>query len=83
LNAIRESKGSAVAANDEEILATGRELASKEGMYAAPEGAATVVAARRLAEKKWIKPEETVVLFNTGCGYKYNEAWLKALGMNK
>lgn len=83
LNAIRESKGSAVGASDEEILTTGKELAAKEGMYAAPEGAATVVAARRLAEKKWIKPEETVVLFNTGCGYKYNEAWQKALGMNR
>jgi threonine synthase len=48
-------------------------------MYAAPEGGATVVAARKLAEKKWIKPDDTVVLFNTGCGYKYNEAWQKAL----
>ena len=79
LRAIRESKGAAVAAADEEILATGRELAAKEGMYAAPEGAATVVAARKLAAKKWIAPDETVVLFNTGCGYKYNEAWQKAL----
>ena len=79
LRAIRESKGAAVAAPDEEILATSRELAAKEGMYAAPEGAATVVAARKLAAKKWIAPEETVVLFNTGCGYKYNEAWQKAL----
>src|SRR5690348_1054063 len=79
LRAIRESKGTAVAAPDEEILATGRELAAKEGMYAAPEGAATVVAARTLAAKKWIAPDDTVVLFNTGCGYKYNEAWQKAL----
>ncbi|HEV2342191.1 MAG TPA: threonine synthase [Candidatus Acidoferrales bacterium] len=79
LRAIRESKGTAVAAPDEEILATGRELAAKEGMYAAPEGAATVVAARKLAAKKWIAPDDTVVLFNTGCGYKYNEAWQRAL----
>ena len=43
------------------------------------EGAATVVAARKLAREGWIRPEETVVLFNTGCGYKYCEAWHKAL----
>lgn len=79
LQAIRESKGTAIAATDDEILATSKELAAKEGIYAAPEGGATVVAARKLAEKKWIKPEDTVVLFNTGCGYKYNEAWQKAL----
>ncbi|HKV29205.1 MAG TPA: threonine synthase [Candidatus Acidoferrales bacterium] len=79
LQAIRESKGAAVAATDDEILATSKELAAKEGMYAAPEGGATVVAARKLAEKKWIKPDDIVVLFNTGCGYKYNEAWQKAL----
>ncbi len=79
LQAIRESKGTAIAATDDEILATSKELAAKEGIYAAPEGGATVVAARKLAEKKWIKPDETVVLFNTGCGYKYNEAWQKAL----
>ena len=79
LQAIRESEGSAVAASDEEILATSKELAAKEGMYAAPEGAATVVAAKKLAAKNWIKPDDRVVLFNTGCGYKYNEAWQKAL----
>lgn len=79
LQAIRESKGTAVAAVDDEILVTSKELAAKEGIYAAPEGGATVVAARKLAERKWIKPGDTVVLFNTGCGYKYNEAWQKAL----
>lgn len=79
LQAIRESKGAAVTASDDEILSTSKELAAKEGMYAAPEGGATVVAARKLAAKKWIKPDEAVVLFNTGCGYKYNEAWQKAL----
>ena len=67
-------------ATDEEMLAAGKELASSEGIFAAPEGAATVVAARKLAEGKWIKPQESVVLFNTGCGYKYAEAWQRALG---
>ena len=79
LQAIRESKGTAVDASDEDILATTKELAAKEGIFAAPEGGATVVAARKLAEKGWIKPNDVVVLFNTGCGYKYTEAWQKAL----
>jgi threonine synthase len=81
LRALYESRGTAVSATDEEMLATGRDLASQEGIFAAPEGAATVVAARKLAAQKWIQPHETVVLFNTGCGYKYSEAWEKALGM--
>ena len=50
-----------------------------EGIFAAPEGAATVSAARKLAASGWIKPDETVVLFNTGTGYKYSEAWQRAL----
>jgi threonine synthase len=79
LHAIRKSKGTAVAASDGDILANTKELAAKEGIFAAPEGGATVAAARRLAETGWIKPHDTVVLFNTGCGYKYTEAWQKAL----
>ena len=79
LAALRSSFGTAVTATDAEMLAAGRELATTEGIFAAPEGAATVVAARKLAEQGWIKPEETVVLFNTGSGYKYYEAWQAAL----
>jgi threonine synthase len=79
LAGVRATQGTAVSVTDEEMLAAGRELASLEGIFAAPEGAATVLAARRLAEERWIKPHERVVLFNTGCGYKYSEAWQKAL----
>jgi len=80
LAALRASLGTAVAATDDEMLAAGRELAALEGIFAAPEGAAALVAARRLAAEKWIEPDETVVLFNTGSGYKYTEAWQAALG---
>jgi threonine synthase len=79
LAGVRSTHGTAVTATDDEMLAAGRELASMAGIFAAPEGAATVVAARKLAAKGWIKPHESVVLFNTGCGYKYSEAWGKAL----
>jgi threonine synthase len=79
LSMLRQTKGTAVAVTDKQMLHAGRELASLEGLLAAPEGASTVVGARILAGSGWIKPHETVVLFNTGTGYKYSEAWQKAL----
>jgi threonine synthase len=79
LSMLRQTKGTALTVTDEDMLEAGRELASLEGIFAAPEGAATVSAARKLAAAGWIKPEETVVLFNTGTGYKYAEAWQRAL----
>ena len=79
LGMLRQTKGTALTVTDEEMLEAGRELASLEGIFAAPEGAATVIATRKLAASGWIKPEETVVLFNTGTGYKYAEAWQRAL----
>jgi threonine synthase len=80
LAGVRETGGTALAVSDREMLETGKEFASLEGIYAAPEGSATVVAARKLAARGWIKPRERVVLFNTGCGYKYTEAWARTLG---
>ena len=79
LAALRASRGNAVAASDQEMLSAGRELATLEGIFAAPEGAATVVTAAKLLAEDWVKPHETVVLFNTGSGYKYSEAWEMAL----
>jgi threonine synthase len=79
LSMLRQTNGTALTVTDEEMLHAGRELASLEGIFAAPEGAATVIAARKLAASGWIKPEEKVVLFNTGTGYKYSEAWQRAL----
>jgi threonine synthase len=76
---LHQTMGTALTVTDQEMLHAGRELASMEGIYAAPEGAATAIAARKLAAKGWIRPEETVVLFNTGTGYKYSEAWQQAL----
>ena len=79
LAGVRATQGTAVMATDDEMLAAGKELASMEGIFAAPEEAATVVAARKLVKERWIKAHERVVLFNTGCGYKYSEAWQNAL----
>src|SRR5512141_879800 len=71
LQDIYDSKGTAVAVSDEEILASQKQLASREGIFAAPEGAATLAALRKLIETKWVQPDEKIVLFNTGSGLKY------------
>jgi threonine synthase len=76
---LHQTNGTALTVTDNEMLEAGRELARTEGIFAAPEGAATVIAARKLAASNWIRPTDTVVLFNTGTGYKYCEAWQRAL----
>jgi threonine synthase len=73
LRAIRESGGTAVAVSDEEILSAIGELAESEGIFACPEGAATVAGLKRLLENGLVSPEENIVLFNTGSGLKYPE----------
>jgi len=73
LQDLRDSNGIAVAVSDEAILQAQSQLGRLEGVFAAPEGAATLAALIKLIEKKWIGPEERVVLFNTGSGLKYLE----------
>ena len=67
----RSSGGTAVAVSDADILQAQRELGRMEGIFSAPEGAATLVAYKKLLREKWITPSEKVVLFNTGSGLKY------------
>ena len=71
LQDIYESEGIAVAVSDKTILEAQRQLACLEGIFAAPEGAATLAALEKLIDQKWILPGERVVLFNTGSGLKY------------
>jgi threonine synthase len=71
LDAIRESRGAALAVSDEEILAAVREIGATEGLFVAPEGAACLPALRKLIAAGKIARDETVVLFNTGAGVKY------------
>lgn len=71
LQAIRESDGTAVAVSDQELLADVKVMASAEGVYPAPEGAATLSGLRRLLREGAIDPEATIVLMNTGSAYKY------------
>ena len=55
------------------------QMARLEGLLGAPEGGAGLAAIRRLVTENKIGPGESVVLFNTGSGYKYLEAWQAAL----
>jgi threonine synthase len=71
LEAVYETEGCAVAVDDDAILAAQQRIAQLEGAFLCPEGAATYAAALQLKEQGWIKPEEQVVLLNTGAGLKY------------
>ena len=74
IDLIHASGGTAITVTDAEMVAATHELSSKTGVFAAPEGGATLAAAQKLSESGFIKPTETVVLFNTGSGLKYLEA---------
>jgi threonine synthase len=75
LDAVRASHGTAIAVNDEELIDAGIELASLEGMFVAPEGAACIPALRKLLASGFLKPSERIVIYNTGAGLKYLEAY--------
>ena len=75
LDALRASNGAAVAVSDEELLAAVKEFGAAEGLFVAPEGGACLPALRKLIESGEVKRDERVVLFNTGAGVKYLEAF--------
>jgi threonine synthase len=75
LRALRESKGTAVAVSDKEMIDAANLIGRTQGIFVCPEGGATLAAFKRLREKSWIRAEDTVVLFNTGSGLKYHHLW--------
>ena len=68
METLYQSNGTAVAVTDEQILAAQAQLGHREGIFAAPEGAATVAALPMLLQQGWLQPDERVVLLNTGTG---------------
>ncbi|MDF8329545.1 threonine synthase [Aeromonas salmonicida] len=74
LDALYRTNGCAIAVDDRAIKAEIRQLASLEGSFVCPEGAAAFAAARQLRESGWIKGDEQVVVLNTGAGIKYPDA---------
>jgi threonine synthase len=79
LQAVRDSGGTAYAVSDQQILSDMRELAATEGLFACPEGAATYGALKALVDDRLVRPDERVVLFNTGAGLKYADLITPAL----
>jgi threonine synthase len=75
LDALHKSGGTAVAVTDEELIAAVKEIGAAEGLFCAPEGAACLPALRIMIEQDLVREGETVVIFNTGAGVKYLEAF--------
>ena len=75
LRAVRESGGTALAVSDRSMVDGMLAIGRHAGVSAAPEGGAALVAIERLVKDGSIKPYESVVLFNTGSGIKYIEAF--------
>jgi threonine synthase len=75
LAAVRESGGTAIAVSDEQLLDASVELASATGIFPAPEGGACVAALKILLSNGFLKPKDRIVLYNTGTGLKYLEAF--------
>jgi threonine synthase len=71
LRAVRESRGAAIAVDDQAMVTAMRDLGRFEGISAAPEGGAALHALRVLSEDGRVRPDDTVVLFNTGGALKY------------
>ena len=71
LEILRVSDGTAVAVKDVAMIAAQRQLAKQEGIFASPEGAATLAAFNQLLADGTIQSNESVVLFITASGVKY------------
>jgi threonine synthase len=75
LDAVRQSGGTCIAVSDDEMIEAGVELATDEGIFAAPEGGACVAALKKLLTNGFLTPKERIVIYNTGSGLKYLEAY--------
>ncbi len=71
LRVVRESGGLALSVSDDEIRAAQAEIGQREGMFVAPEAAATAAALPHLLAKGQVQADERIVLLITGNGLKY------------
>jgi threonine synthase len=75
LKILRESNGGAIAVDDREMIRAAREIGANEGLFICPEGAACFAALKMFRLARKIESNERVVVFNTGSGIKYLEAY--------
>jgi threonine synthase len=71
LDAVRATGGTAVAVSDRALLTEQQALATQEGSFICPEGAACMAAVRQLRESGWLAERDRVLVLNTGAGLKY------------
>ncbi|HEX7923096.1 MAG TPA: pyridoxal-phosphate dependent enzyme, partial [Bradyrhizobium sp.] len=71
LRAVRESKGFAIAVDDDKITAALNEVAREEGLLLCPEGAATYAAYKQSLADGRVTKADRVMLFNCASGLKY------------
>ena len=83
LEILRESGGVALSFSDEQTLASLQDWAKNEGIFLSPEGATATVAYDHLLQTGFLKPEDRVVLFNTGAGLKYTDVTADAVGLRR
>ena len=83
LEILRVSGGIALSVTDEEILASILDWARNEGVFLSPEGAAATAAYDQLLANGFLRPEDKVVLFNTGAGLKYTDVTAAAMGLER
>jgi threonine synthase len=75
LEAVERSGGVAIAVSDEDLIDAGIRLAEKDGIFIAPEGAACLPALDRLMASGLLKKDDEIVIYNTGSGLKYLDAY--------
>ncbi len=71
LYVLKESNGTALTVSEEEMVEGVKEISRLEGIFVAPEGGAIWAATKKLLHQGWIRPEEHVLLLNTGSCQKY------------
>ena len=79
IDSVLESKGTALKINDKEMISGVNKMSSMEGIFCAPEGGSILSAAIKLIDSNFINPNESVLLLNTGSGYKYLEELAEAI----
>jgi threonine synthase len=71
IRAIRESNGFALSVSDEDIMEARDRVASVDGCFLCPEGAATMAAYEKSMSDGLISINDKVILFNCATGLKY------------
>ena len=77
---LRDTNGSCASVGDDEIVAGMKLLAETEGIFAETAGGVTIASVKQLAASGRIDPDELVVAFITGAGFKTAEAVVDHLG---